>query len=218
MQGSSRAVLWDLDGVLIDSGTLHFKTWEQTLNKAGYAFTRDDFHATFGRNNRGVLTHILGQPPEEDFLQRMGDEKEALFRKILPGQLVLLPGVREWLAWFQAHGFKQAVASSAPMENVEVMVDEVGIRDYFDYLAAGGSLPSKPDPAVFLLAAEKCNVDPANCLVIEDSPAGIEGARRGGMKCIAVETTHPADSLLGAGLILHDLTDLTPTAVEGLFA
>jgi HAD superfamily hydrolase (TIGR01509 family) len=217
MQRSNRAVLWDLDGVLIDSCYLHFKAWEKILHETGYPFTEEDFKATFGRNNRGVLTHLLGKPPAEDFLQEIADKKENLFREMMPGNLQALPGVIHWLTWFQEQGFKQAIASSAPPENLEAMVDEIDIRKYFDYLAAGTTLPSKPDPAIFLLAAEKCGVEPANCLVIEDSPPGIEGARSGGMKCIAVETTHPASSLGRANLIVHRLTDLSPEAVESLF-
>lgn len=216
MQGSNRAVLWDLDGVLIDSGELHYITWVEILRLAGYTFSAEDFKATFGQNNRSVLTHVLGRPPEEDFLARIGDEKETLYRHTMRGKLAVLPGVREWLTLFREKGFKQAVASSAPPVNVDAMVDEVGIREFFDALAGGGYLPSKPDPAIFLLAAEKVGVRPGDCLVIEDSPAGIEGALRAGMKCLAVETTHPADTLRAAHLILPDLTALTPAMVEGL--
>lgn len=218
MLPGSKAVLWDLDGVLIDSGRLHYITWQKILEEAGFPFTEEDFKATFGRNNHGVLTHVLGHPPTEEFLADTAERKEALFREILPGKLTVLPGVLHWLAWFRDQGFKQAVASSAPPQNIEVMIDDVGIRPYFDYLAAGGYLASKPDPAVFLLAARELGVEPANCLVIEDSHAGVEGAKRGGMKCIAVETTHSARSLDGADAIVHRLTDLTPEIIDGLFS
>jgi HAD superfamily hydrolase (TIGR01509 family) len=217
MQGSNKAILWDLDGVLIDSEHLHFITWEKTLHDAGFSFTYADFKATFGRNNLGVLTYLLGQPPSAEFLDEMATRKESLFREKMVNNLELLPGVLHWLTWFQENGFKQAVASSAPPENVEAMVDEVKIRGFFNFLAAGGNLLSKPDPSVFLLAAEKCAANPENCLVIEDSPAGIEGAARGGMKCIAVETTHPSNSLQGADLILNRLTDLTPELIASIF-
>ena len=116
----------------------------------------------------------------------VADQKELRFRQALPDQLSLLPGVLDWLQRFHSWGWKQAVASSAPPENVEALVDELDIRPYFDALVTPGDLPGKPDPAVFLLAAERLGVPADHSLVIEDSVPGIEAARRAGMHCIAV--------------------------------
>ena len=114
-------------------------------------------------------------------------------------------------------GLKQAVASSAPQANIDALLDELGIREYFQAEAAGATLRGKPDPAVFLLAAELLGVEPANCLVIEDALAGVEAARRGGMKCVAVCTTNPAEKLEAADVVVNDLTSLTMEMLVTLF-
>ena len=164
------------------------------------------FRKTFGMNNRLILTTIFERDLSERFIQRVSDRKEILFRESIKGSAKLLPGVREWLERFAEMGIKQAVASSAPQANIDALLDELGIRSYFQAEAAGATLKGKPDPAVFLLAAQLLGVEPAHCLVIEDAVAGVEAARRAGMKCVAVLTTNPADKLSGADVVLKDLS------------
>lgn len=210
------AILWDMDGVLADSTRLHYLSWVNTFEKRGVEITYEMFTRTFGRNNRAVLTDILGRPPTEDELEEIAEEKEIWFREHIPGNIDLLPGVLDWLQRFQAWGLGQAVASSAPQENIELLVDTLAIRSYFGGLVSAAKLPGKPNPAVFLEAAKCLRTMPENCVVMEDAPAGVEGARRGGMKCIAVLTTQAASALQGADIIVHRLTDLTEAQVRAL--
>ncbi len=210
------AILWDMDGVLADSTRLHFLSWVNTFEKRSVEITYEMFTRTFGRNNRSVLTDILGRPPAEDELEEIAEEKENWFREHIPGNMDLLPGVLDWLQRFQAWGFGQAVASSAPQENIELLVDTLDIRSYFGGLVSAAKLPGKPNPAVFLEAAKRLGSAPENCVVMEDAPAGVEGARRGGMKCIAVLTTQQASALQGADIIVHRLTDLTEAQIRAL--
>ena len=212
------AILWDLDGVLADSTQFHFESWAVVFQKRGIRVTEAMFKRTFGQNNRSALTDYLGRPPSEAELAEIGEEKEVLFRDRLPGRLQLLPGALDWLQRFQDWGYPQAVASSAPPENIDTMMDVLQIRPFFRELASGADLPGKPDPAVFLLAAQRLGVPPARCLVLEDSPAGIQGAHRAGMQCIAVLTTHPAAELQSADLIVNRLTDMTSDQVRGLLS
>ena len=114
------AILWDLDGVLADSTQLHYQSWVATFQKRGVEITDEMFKRTFGQNNRAVLTDFFGRPPTEAELTEIGDEKEVWFRARLRGSLQLLPGALDWLKRFQAWGFAQAVASSAPPENIEM--------------------------------------------------------------------------------------------------
>jgi HAD superfamily hydrolase (TIGR01509 family) len=208
-----RAVLWDLDGVLVDTGELHFRAWEQTLAEAGIVFTRPMFQHTFGMNNAGILAWLLGQPPEPAFLTEIGDRKERRFRQAAPGQARLLPGVAFWLERLQARGYRQAVASSAPQANIEVLIAGLNIRPFFGALVSAELMPGKPDPAVFLEAARQLAIPPEQCVVIEDSLAGVEAARRAGMRCVAVTTTHPRAALSPADWVVESLEALP----EGAF-
>ena len=112
---------------------------------------------------------------------------------------------------------KQAVASSAPQANIDALITELKIRDYFQAEAAGATLKGKPNPAVFLLAAKLLGVDPINCLVIEDSIAGVEAAKSAGCQCVAVLTTNQASDLTQADLIVKDLSYLKMEQVNSLF-
>ena len=210
------AILWDMDGVLADSTRLHYLSWVKTFEKRGIEISYEMFTRTFGRNNRAVLTDFLGRPPGEEELEEIAEEKEVWFREHIPGNMDLLPGVMDWLQRFQAWNFKQAVASSAPQENIELQVDSLNIRPFFGGLVSAAKLPGKPDPAVFLEAARRLEIAPADCVVMEDAPAGVQGAKNGGMRCVAVLTTQTASALQGADLIVNRLTDLTQTQVRAL--
>ena len=109
------------------------------------------------------------------------------------------------------------MASSAPRENIDAIVAELGIGDMFQALVSGAKLSGKPDPATFMRAAERLDLVPGDCLVIEDATVGVEAARRGGMKCVAVCTTHPKEDLQEADIVVDRLTDLTPVDLQSLF-
>lgn len=211
------AVLWDMDGVLVDTFDAHYRSWQQTFDELSQPFDIEMFRRTFGMNNRLILTTIFERDLGERFIQKVSDRKEELFRQGIKGHARLLPGVKHWLTRFQEMGVKQAVASSAPQANIDALLDELGVRAFFQVEAAGAVLKGKPDPAVFLLAASLLKVEPAKCLVIEDAVAGVEAARRGGMKCVAVQTTNPAEKLKGANVVLKDLTSLTERHLQKLF-
>ena len=202
------AVLWDMDGVLVDTGLLHYETWKLVLDAQGIPFEMETFNKIFGRNNASSLELLLGHPPSDELLELVDTVKEQTFRQLAPGRVRLLPGVIDWLESFQALNLPQTVASSAPMENIDLMVDLLGIRSYFAHLVSGHAMPGKPEPAVFLEAARRVGVLPEHCLVIEDSPPGVSAARRAGMVCLAVENTHEAEKLGQAHLILHTLEGL----------
>lgn len=205
---NKRAVLWDMDGVLVDSGEQHYQSWLQTLSELSIPFDREKFRQTFGMNNTRILTILLGEPPRDDFLKMVSDRKEKLFRELIQGNLQLLPGVLNWLNQLHERGILQAVASSAPNKNIEAIMNELGIRRYFSALISAAAMPGKPDPAVFLEAAKQLGVQPGQCVVVEDAVAGVRAARQAGMKCIAVSTTHPGSSLSEADIVVDRLEEL----------
>lgn len=207
------AILWDMDGVLVDTGEAHFLTWEQALGEIGITYTREDFRATFGMNNAGTLEYIYGEPQPSALVNQLGGYKEELFREMVQSGADLLPGVADWIERFKSWGWKQAIASSAPWENIDALVDGLKIRSQFDAIVSGFDLPPKPAPDVFLKAASEIGGRPENSLVFEDSLAGVGGAVNAGMRCVAVTTTNPREALHQAGLVFDDLTELTPEAL-----
>jgi beta-phosphoglucomutase len=213
-----QGVLWDLDGVLADTSELHYQSWVQALDEFGMEITREFFQSHFGQNNHLTLSHLLGDKANPEFVDKISDLKEVYFRLLIRGQTQLFPGVKLWLETFSQSGVKMAIASSAPQENIEALVDQLAIRSYFDALVTGHSLPPKPQPAVFLLAAERIGIPPAGCVVIEDSIAGVEAARRAGMKCLAVTTSHPAEALQQANWVIERLDRLPPEQLIQLFS
>jgi HAD superfamily hydrolase (TIGR01509 family) len=209
-------VLWDLDGVLVDTAEFHFESWRETFSELGVALSRERFITTFGMNNAMILEIILGEPPGAQLLAEVSERKERSFREAISGHARPLPAVEEWLDRLDRWGVDQAVASSAPQANIDVLVDELGIRKYFAALVSGADLPGKPDPAVFLEAARLIDVRPERCVVVEDAVAGVEAAKRGGMKCVAVTTTNPAHLLKSADVIVDRLDALSPKAFRRL--
>jgi HAD superfamily hydrolase (TIGR01509 family) len=210
-----RAVIWDVDGTLVDSGPLHFESWRATLLNEQYALTEQAFQSTFGQRNDAVLQAWLGPSQTADAIVRIGDAKEEFYRELVRSRgLEPLPGVRRWLAALQAAGWRQAIASSAPMANLDLLIDVLGFAPYFDAVVSGDEVErGKPDPAIFRLAAQRLGVAPRRCVVVEDAPVGVEGARRAGMRTVGVLFGHDK---LDADLVTASLDDLAPDAFERL--
>ncbi|NOZ29344.1 MAG: beta-phosphoglucomutase family hydrolase [Chloroflexi bacterium] len=212
-----RAVLWDLDGVIADTKALHLESWRVTLAELGVRLDEEAFHQAFGMRNSEGIPRMLGRPASSEEIQRIGQRKEALFREMLRGRLQPVPGVREWIARLRERGWRQAVASSAPRRNITAMLEELGLSEAFDATICGEELNTgKPDPEIFLRAAEAVGVPPERCVVVEDAMVGVEAARRAGMKCIAVTTTHPAPDLVAADLVVDTPAALPDDAFDAL--
>ena len=209
-----KAALWDLDGTLVDSEEYHWLSWRDTMRLEGMELTYERFLASFGQRNDRILGAWLGADADAGRVQRIGDAKEAEYRRLAEAHgLQPLPGAREWLANLRAAGWKQAIASSAPRANVEVMLRVLGLTQYLDAIVAAEDVTiGKPDPQVFLRAAEKLGVPPSRCVVVEDAAAGVEGARRGGMKSIGVAKNGP----LAADVVVASLSDLSDDAFDRL--
>jgi HAD superfamily hydrolase (TIGR01509 family) len=215
---SKRGVVWDMDGVLVDTGDLHYQAWEQVLPDYGMIFGHETFLATFGMNNSSILALLLDRTPEPGLVAEISERKEAAFREAARGNVQPLPGVVDWLQRLGAAGYRQAIASSAPEANIRTIVDELGLREHFAALVSGFALPGKPDPATFLAASRAIEVSPGRCIVVEDATAGVQGAKRAGMKCIAITTTNPAEELQAADIVVDRLDALPPDACDRLLA
>jgi HAD superfamily hydrolase (TIGR01509 family) len=209
---TDRGVIWDMDGVLADTTEAHFQAWARALSVHEIPFDRSIFDRVFGMNNRDTLLELLGRLPTQAELAGIADCKEQIFRQEA-GRLVRpMPGAIRLLGELGQAGWSQAVASSAPQENIDLLVDAFGIRCHFAAILSGARLPAgKPDPALFLAASRALQLPPEQCVVVEDAPVGVEAACRAGMPCIAVATTRPREAL-GPGPVFEALTSVTEAA------
>lgn len=207
-----KAVLWDLDGTIIDSGFTHYRSWEIVMKPFGVNLTYEMFKPLFGMNNESTMNSILGRAVSSEELEQITHQKEVTYRAELHGKIELLPGVRTWLEYIHSYGLKQGMATSAPRENIDQVVDAVGIRSLFDVIVPGFGHPSKPDPWVFLQSSSRLGVAPNQCIIIEDSVAGVQAAKSAGGYCLAVTTTNPAKLLYenGADRVVDRLDLLEP--------
>jgi beta-phosphoglucomutase len=189
----TRAVLWDLDGVLVDSAPHHFQSWRETLDReCRRDFTPDEFKHSFGMRNDTMLRELFGPQYPDAEVARLSAIKEQRYRDLVRASgIAALPGVRACLDYLRGNGWRQVVASSAPRANIDVVLAALGLGVTFDALVAAEDVQhGKPAPDVFVTAALRAGTDRRRCVVVEDSPAGVEAARRAGIACIGVLTTH----------------------------
>jgi HAD superfamily hydrolase (TIGR01509 family) len=201
-----KAVLWDLDGTLADSRDYHWRAWRETMSAAGVAITESQFQASFGQRNDAILSKWLGDQATPDRIRRIGDAKEALYRRFIEVEgIVPLPGAAEWVRRLKDRGWRQAIASSAPRANVEVMARVLGFAESMSALIGAEDVQrGKPEPDVFLSAGAKVETPPDRCVVVEDAAAGIEAARRAGMRSVGVG----GEELAAADVTVRSLADL----------
>ena len=213
----SRAVLWDVDGTMIDSREYHWLSWRAALEAENFSLTHEQFAATFGQRNDEILRGYFGADYPAAEVRRIGDAKEEIYRHLVRMRgIELLPGVRRWLETLRAEGWRQAIASSAPRANLDAIAEALGIRDFFDAVVSAEDVTrGKPDPQVFLVAAEKLRVAPRDCVVVEDAPAGTEAARRAGMRCVGVLSSHGE---LEADVVVRTLEELESDAFDLLLS
>ena len=183
-----RAVLFDLDGVLVDSYGAHMRSWRRLAAEEGLPFSERDFARSFGRTSReSIATYWPGRASEA---ARLDARKEELFRAEIRERFPTMDGARELVAALHEAGFALAVASSAPPENVELALARLGVAACFGAVLTGRDVRrGKPDPQVFLRAAERLGAPPSRCVVVEDAPVGVEAAHRAGMKAVALLST-----------------------------
>jgi beta-phosphoglucomutase len=216
-----KAVIWDVDGTLVDTAELHFQAWCVLAREIGKPYTRDDFAATFGWRNPEIIPRLFGPEYSSAQIDELGNRKEDYYRAEACKGVALLPGVGNLVRALAAAGFAQAIGSSAPRANVELILQMCGLADVLTTIVAlEDTTRGKPDPQVFLTAAAKLDVPPQHCLVFEDAPVGVRAAKAGGMKAVAVTFVghHPEEKLRaeGADLIVPSLEHVDVDRVSSI--
>lgn len=204
------AVIFDMDGVLVDSYQPHLDSWRMLAEENALAITEAQFAETFGRTSRDIIGRLFGVA-DAARVAALDDRKEALYRDIVRGKVPEMPGATALVASLHQRRIKLAIGSSGPRENILLVRDELGLAELTPTYVCGADVEhGKPAPDVFLLAAEKMGIAPANCAVIEDAPAGIAAANAAGMLSIGLTSTHEAAALGEADVVVDSLP-----AVEG---
>ena len=211
----TRAVLWDMDGTLVDSEELHWISWRDTMAEEGRSITREEFLSSFGQRNDSILSGWLGAGASPERISRISNAKEELYRRLVRSNGIRpLPGVRTWLRRLYERGWLQAIASAAPRANIEVVLETLSAARYFQGIVSAENVHrGKPDPQVYLTAASQVGVSPERCIVVEDAPAGLEGAHNAGMWSIGVS---PNGKHLTADVVVPSLNFLRPDTFEAL--
>ena len=214
MNQKKLGVLWDMDGTLVDSAELHFDAWVLACRELGREFTREDFRLTFGRRNPEIFDYLFPGKPDPIANAQLASAKELLYRKEARRQgITLLPGVAELMEELGQTGALQAIGSSAPVGNLEMILELTGIgRHLGAWIGQENTQNGKPHPEVFLRGAEALGLERKDCVVVEDAVAGIQAAKSAGMKAIGVTFVghHPAEKLkdAGADIIVGNLGEL----------
>jgi beta-phosphoglucomutase family hydrolase len=197
------ALIFDMDGVLLDSNRAHREAWIAYNRGFGVETTEEMVERMYGRRNDQIVRDFFGEALSVDEVARRGAEKERLYREMVAPQLeqMLVPGLRDFLE--QYRDAAMAVASNAEPDNVSFLLDRAGLRPFFRVVVDGHQVSRpKPDPEIYFFAAERLKVDPKNAIVFEDSLSGVEAARAAGMRVIGLRTTY--DSLPGTAISIDN--------------
>jgi HAD superfamily hydrolase (TIGR01509 family) len=212
--------IFDWDGVIIDSSRHHEESWNRLSAETGLPLFPGHFKKGFGMKNEYIIPNVLHWTNDPDLVQRYSLRKEVLYREVvLEWGIAPLPGVTEWLKELQKHQIPCVVGSSTHRENINTGLKLLGFGSFFQAIVTAEDVShGKPDPEVFLLAAKRIGTAPAQSVVFEDALVGIEAAHRGGMKAVAIATTHPAELLSDADVVVHRLDELSVERLEKLIS
>jgi beta-phosphoglucomutase len=213
------AVIFDLDGTIVDNKQYHIKAWVEFCRRYGVSMTEEQFeNKGFGRSNKDYLSEFLQTEisDKDDF--RYGEEKEQIYRELYAPYIKPINGAIEFIKLVKYNSYKTAIASMAPLSNIQFVLNKLKINGYFDVIIDYYQVKKgKPDPEIFLKAARNLRIAPSDCVVIEDSIIGIQAAKNAGTKVIGIETYHDKNELEMADITIKDFTEISSDQINKLF-
>ena len=215
-----QAVIFDMDGTLVDSMPFHYKSWVAFLEQQGIQLQPEEFEKVSHGTLFDIMPRIFGDHITEEESYRLGMLKEATFRELYKHEIKPIDGLVEWLDTLKQSGLKIGLGTAADMTNADFTLDAIHIRSYFDAIVTSDIVKEgKPSPAIFLKAAELLQVEPAHCLVFEDTRSGIQAARAAGMQVIGITTGMSAEEMqqLPVANIIEDYRSLAIHHITSLF-
>lgn len=212
------AVIFDMDGVLIDNFAYHLMAWEKFCLSHKKHISADEFRDNvFGGNNPDHLKFIFGSDLSAELIKQYSQEKEIIYRALYSGNIEPVAGLMPFLNELKQLQIPTAIATSAERANVDFILEAIGLSGTFDVIVDASMISNgKPNPEVFIKAATMLNASPRECIVFEDSLKGIEAALRARMKVIGVGTTHHIAELTEAHVVINDFTEISAEQIRGL--
>ena len=218
---SAHGFIFDIDGTIIDSMPFHGRSWGVFLSRHGVAYEGDTFlRATAGRTGTEIMRELFG-PMSDERAWALVHEKEDVYRELFAKAFTEIAGFRDFALAARAQGIRIACATAGDAKNIAFALEGLGMRDAFDAVAGAHDVQrGKPEPDLFLLAAARAGVEPKRAIVFEDAPLGIEGARRAGMRAVAITSGETAERLAGPHVLtaIADYRDVTPAHILDLAA
>ena len=215
---SQRAFIFDMDGTIVDNMAFHTKSWLAFFERRGQTLDADEFfRTTAGRQGHEIMSTYMGSHLTKEESAALDFEKESLYRELYGPHLAAVDGFVDFIARAKADGIKLAVATAAPTANIDFTLDGLDLRKEFHAIAGAADVArGKPFPDVFLKAAEQLGVAPADCIVFEDAPMGVEAARRAGMRAVVITTTLPAEAFAEFDNVIRVVRDYADVSVDAL--
>ncbi len=220
MSVNKRALIFDMDGTIVDNMAFHTKSWITFFERRGHAIDADAFfRATAGRQGGEIIRSHFGEHLLDDEVMTLNHEKEAVYRELYAPHRKAVEGFEDLIADAKSQGIALAVGTAAPPANVEFTLDGLDLRRHFDAIVGATDVArGKPHPDVFLEAAKRCGAEPADCIVFEDAPLGVEAARRAGMRAVVLTTTLPAEAFAEFDNVIAIAPDFSQLSLDDLFA
>lgn len=219
MTATKRAFIFDMDGTIVDNMSFHTKSWITFFERRGKEIDADAFfRTTAGRQGKEIIRAHMGEHLLDDEVAELNLEKESVYRELYEPHRKTVSGFDGLIAQAKLHHVALAVATAAPNANITFTLDGLDLRRHFDTVVGAADVArGKPHPDVFLLAAERCGVAPADCIVFEDAPLGVEAARRAGMRAVVLTTTLPAEAFAEFDNVIHIARDFSELTIAELF-
>lgn len=216
-----KAAIFDMDGVIVDTNPHHRIAWKKYFERYGKTLTDEDFvRYISGKHNDEILNHLFAdQAPSPTEAKQLAAEKEALFRELYLPDIKPVNGLPEFLQRLRKAGIQTAVGTSAPVENLDFVMDALNLRPYFDVLLNESNVTRpKPDPEIYQKAMQLLGVEPQQSIIFEDSTTGIRAARAAGAYVVGLTTTDLPAVLIEAGAdeVIRDFTELTASRFQDL--
>lgn len=211
------AVIFDMDGVIVDNSGFHQKAWILFCKRHGFKLTKKQFNEKYnGRLNSEILKRMFGSLSKKQIAKYVS-EKESLYRKAYSKSIKPAPGLVRLLKELEKRGIKTAVATAAPPANVDFVLGKTGVRKFFKVIFDDSKVKKgKPNPEIYLKASKKLGVKPKDCVVFEDGLLGIQAGKNAGMQVIGITTTHPKKELKKADLTINSFSEVDFEMLEKL--
>ena len=218
MSNKNSGVIFDMDGVIVQNAVYHYRAWEVFCRRYKLEVSFETVKSWFGNTNPMILKNLFGENLDAETIEKRAAEKEAIYREIYLPEIKAAPGLKGFLELLASNNYTTAIATSAPTENVDFVLEKTGLGDFFHHIIDASMIEEgKPSPEIYLKTAEVLKLEADRCVVFEDSYHGIQSARSAGMRVIGVATTHPASCITGTERNIKDFTEISIADLRKIF-